>query len=580
MLFQDYSIIEMSVSGGDLPLQNFRKSRTAEFIIILILLIISCAKQGFPPGGPEDKTPPEIVRTEPGKGQTGVPPGRDVTVWFSERIRPPTTPNDAIFFSPYPGEGVRFKWSGKKLKIRFPKPFPDSTTIVVTFGTGLRDYPGNAMKSSFSLAFSTGAILDRGTIHGTVYGPASASGLDVWAYLLKNNMEPDPRKMEPDYAVQCQERGGFRFSHLSPGQYRLFAVQDRSRDRRYQPVEDEIGVPFRDITLSSEDQAADSVSFRMTREDTLGPSLVRASALNRNSILFQFDEPITVQDRLSPFMQAELSDSLPIQAAYVDPSDSRQIRIMTAGQKPGKRILFSILGLTDLAGNPPDSSVRQIRVEGSDKPDTTKPRLLSTQPKNNEQGVNLDSPVRLVFNIPLDTVGSRPGIVLSDSSGQSVDCRHQWDTPASLTFIPKSSFASFTVYRIRIGDSAKDFWGRAFQDTAVSFRTLNADTLSEISGTVSDLRSDSPGMLLVSIKQADRPNQEYKRTILRSGPYRFDRVLPGRYILGCFRDRNGNGQYDYGRPFPFEPSERFSVYPDTIVVRPRWPNEGNDLTLP
>jgi hypothetical protein len=53
------------------------------------------------------------------------------------------------------------------------------------------------------------------------------------------------------------------------------------------------------------------------------------------------------------------------------------------------------------------------------------------------------------------------------------------------------------------------------------------------------------------------------------------RNLPeGKYILHTFRDREGYRKYSYGKPFPFHPSARFGVYPDTVKLRARWPLEG------
>ena len=85
-------------------------------------------------------------------------------------------------------------------------------------------------------------------------------------------------------------------------------------------------------------------------------------------------------------------------------------------------------------------------------------------------------------------------------------------------------------------------------------------------------------------------NEELKQKILewfrkRSAggsktKYYLKDVLPGLYLLESFRDWDGDGRYSLGRPFPFKPSERFVVYQDTVRVRSRWPNEGNDIILP
>ncbi|MDZ7343940.1 MAG: hypothetical protein ONA90_05440, partial [candidate division KSB1 bacterium] len=64
------------------------------------------------------------------------------------------------------------------------------------------------------------------------------------------------------------------------------------------------------------------------------------------------------------------------------------------------------------------------------------------------------------------------------------------------------------------------------------------------------------------------------------GPYRFEYVLPGVYQLRAFRDANRNGRFDFGAVLPFVSAERYFVWPDTIKVRSRWPNEGNDVIFP
>ena len=73
---------------------------------------------------------------------------------------------------------------------------------------------------------------------------------------------------------------------------------------------------------------------------------------------------------------------------------------------------------------------------------------------------------------------------------------------------------------------------------------------------------------------------EKKQIILdKPGPYQFEKLFPGLYLIYGFRDRDGNGEYSYGKVIPYQPAERFFFFPDTIKTRSRWPNEGNDITL-
>ena len=121
--------------------------------------------------------------------------------------------------------------------------------------------------------------------------------------------------------------------------------------------------------------------------------------------------------------------------------------------------------------------------------------------------------------------------------------------------------------------------GNAVGDTTYQFSTLNADTLSEISGQVVDLNSEGRGNLHVGARHLEDEGSVYSQVLPGPEAYRFRGVLPGQYVLDVFRDRDGNGRYSYGRPFPYEPAERFVVYEDTVAVRSRWPNEGNTIIL-
>jgi hypothetical protein len=56
-------------------------------------------------------------------------------------------------------------------------------------------------------------------------------------------------------------------------------------------------------------------------------------------------------------------------------------------------------------------------------------------------------------------------------------------------------------------------------------------------------------------------------------------MLPGSYTIELYRDEDGNGRFNYGGILPFQPAERFWIYPDTIKIRARWPNEGENIIL-
>jgi len=111
------------------------------------------------------------------------------------------------------------------------------------------------------------------------------------------------------------------------------------------------------------------------------------------------------------------------------------------------------------------------------------------------------------------------------------------------------------------------------------FRTVNADTFSSISGVFSDIDSLATGAIHLTAKQSGKDTVEHSQVLESPGPYIFERLLPGVYQINGFRDRDDNGAYSYGAALPWTAAERFVIYDDSITVRARWPNEGNDITL-
>ncbi len=564
--------------------------RIKPILIILqfcILIYSGCAKQGFPPGGPIDKVPPEVVRVIPDQGAVFVDPDVRVSFWFSESLQPSSVER-AVFITPFQGDGVKIKIKGRRLTIKFPEPLKRDVTYVITLGTEIKDYHGNPMSSSFTLAFSTGEKLDEGEISGRVFGKSSAFGVGVWAYRLIDSEDIDPTQKTPDYIVQCEEGGDFIFTHLSQGVYRVFAVLDRAGDMFYQPGEDDIGITFEDVVISdTTGLKADSVFFQMFREDTTLPLLSRAVQISRNHLLLQFSEPVLSDKPLSEdlfriTLSEDTTTDVAIFDAYQDPKKKHIIHIVTKDLLGQSKYRVSAVGLHDEQGNILDNEYNTILFSGNSDPDTTSPRIVEINPGPQDVDVSLAVNVCIVFNEPMDSSGSSRGLTVKDTLDRVLDGLVVWQNPQKVTFLPAERLKSQTEYIISIkGEYLRDLAGNSIIDTVCTFKTINKDTLSSIEGVVYDPDSCAVGRIFVTVRQAESNGISYSDTIPGPGEYRIEDILPGLYILECFRDEDGNGIYSNGRPRPFKPAERFVIdYADTIKVRSRWPNEGNDIRLP
>ncbi|HPN35911.1 MAG TPA: Ig-like domain-containing protein [bacterium] len=546
------------------------------FLFLWVILLFSCAKQGFPPGGPVDKTAPRIVQTFPKPDTTQVALNSTVEILFSEPVQRRSC-EESIFITPLPADGVIYQWKGSRLIIQFPKGLAAQRTYVITIGTDCKDRRNNAMASSFSLAFSTGDHLDQGSIQGQLFSDSPLKDVQVWAFDLQENPDPDPSRTAPLYITQPDAQGRFHLRYLSLSQFRVFAVQDRDHNGRYGAQSEAIGVASRDVLLTADRPSQTDLFLQMAVMDTTAPRLVAAFAPNLRQVDLQFSEKMAQVGQLTI---AAGEDTLRVLSSFLDGQNPILLRARTADQTAERTYTLSLAQGCDPSGRCIDS-LQQIPFKGSGRPDTVRPRYVSMMPRDSSRTVPWDALFHIRFSKAMDEKSLRDHFSMHDTSRSQVDGELSFPDPTHLQFRPFKPLAENRLYYITLPvDSIKDASGNRLADTLFvkKIKTVAADTLSEISGTIADQDRSAKGDILVQARSLE--GNHYLQHLPGPGPYRFENILPGSYLLYVFRDQDGNGQFSRGVPFPFQPAERFIHYPDTLTVRARWPNQGNDVQLP
>ncbi len=168
---------------------------------LLPFLLLSCAGQVAPTGGPPDRTPPAIVRTFPDSNAVRVST-KEIVLEFDKYVDRRSV-EESIFLSPNLGD-LEFDWSGREVTITFAGSPRPTTTYVVNVGTDVVDVrEHNRMASGFTLAFSTGDSIDQGSIAGEVYD-AKPEGVMIFAYDLDHARQDtlNPARAKPDFIMQ------------------------------------------------------------------------------------------------------------------------------------------------------------------------------------------------------------------------------------------------------------------------------------------------------------------------------------------------------------------------------------------
>lgn len=193
----------------------------------------SCANIIPPQGGPRDTIPPVLVRAVPGDSTVNFR-GNRITLEFDEFIDLKDEANNLIF-APLSAPG-RTPVSARlrTLSVRFLDSLEPNTTYTLNFGNAVVDFnEGNPMRG-FRYVFSTGPVIDTGTLTGRVV-LAETGGIDTTLQVVLHNRLDDSAviRQRPRYAARVDRTGAFRFTNLPRDTFAIYALGDAGLTRRY-----------------------------------------------------------------------------------------------------------------------------------------------------------------------------------------------------------------------------------------------------------------------------------------------------------------------------------------------------------
>ena len=134
--------------------------KNIHIVVVLMLLMASCANRGQgPQGGPRDTIPPVVVKEDPLNGTLQFH-GKEVVVSFDEYIQLSDIQKN-VLISPPQQVAPEIKAIGKTVSVVLQEELLDSTTYTIDFGSAICDYNEKTPLEGYVYSFSTG-VLDRG----------------------------------------------------------------------------------------------------------------------------------------------------------------------------------------------------------------------------------------------------------------------------------------------------------------------------------------------------------------------------------------------------------------------------------
>jgi hypothetical protein len=564
---------------------------------------MSCASIQPPPGGPEDKTPPEIIEISPAQRSINVPRDTRLRFIFSTPLERATF-QSALNITPYVNGRIEYDWSGyDEVTVILPELLRENTTYSVSLSRDLKNRRGNTLDQPYQLIFSTGPIIDTSELAGVVFPPFSAKeavnmkDVFVFAYDITSrnadtlNFQTTP----PDYITQPDDRGVFRFQAMKQlNRYRAFGIRDAFRNKLYDHGSDAFALPTRDIVLDS--MVTSGFYLRLADlPDTVRPMLQDAEVLDSLHIRVRFSEGIDTQSMNAKFFRVRSQQSeTPVVGAFIDdPEDKGNQVTLTLGAPLTVNTDYTVSGdldsIVDVTGNKlvdsfavaPFSTIETIRGA-----DTLHIEDLPLADSAKEQSQMPD--LMVVLSDAVDRTRFETAITLQDSSRKEVALTFLWLDDARVKVRPRDTLAVKHWYTLRLntaGLRSPSQFIATHADTIIvrRFQTGDRKDNGKLSGNIQIedslwSRSNSETLIveLIGIGSNEKQVQQLPK---RATAYSFDQVPRGKHRVRAYLSLDGSMRFESGSVLPWRFAAPNGDFPGEVDVRPRWSVDKVDFKV-
>jgi len=541
--------------------------------IALVVLFYACAHVVSPTGGPRDEDPPEVVRSSPPNYSANFDDDQ-IRIFFNEFVALHNI-RQQLLVSPPMETMPEVRIRGRSIVMDIEEDMRPNTTYNFFFGDAIRDITeGNAIPN-FQFVVSTGDHVDSLALGGQVknaFNLAPEEGVYVMIY--DNIYDSVPYLERPVYLAKTDKNGKFTISNMAEGSYKMFALDDRNYNFKYDLPEEWIG--FLDSLVSPRYFEA----VHDTLEDgTLNP----LPDIGHSYTLYLFQEEDTVQritsSRLVREGLIEMVFRVPFDSAHVreikEPFD-QQWHVPEFGiYHDTLRIWFAETGrdtlhLEVLDGDQVlDTIVRSTRPRRpARQPDEEEEPVLNISPEFRRRGaVPFFRPLTLRSDHPLAEIDTgRIQLYIHDSIPH---LSHFYVTDQALrTAEMYPPLEEETSYRLDILPGAfTDIYGLTNDTLGISFTTNSRENYGNL---ILDVEVPETGhQNILQLLNTDQDVLQEK-IISEGGRYVFRHLTASRYLVRLIEDLDGSGSWTTGHYLRQRQPEPVHMLSDTIQIRENW----------
>ena len=248
--------------------------------ISTVSLLIGCAKQTTPEGGPKDIQKPALIKSTPPDNEKNFKQ-KKIELIFNEDIKL-KDPKEEIIITPSPGKEITFLATGNKVTIEPKLMWKDSTTYNIQFREAIQDITESNPTEDLHMAFSTGPVIDTLSISGNIVDARSEKIPEKITVALYSTDTFKILKHVPVYITKTDKKGNFKINNLAANRYFIYAFNDKNKNLKVESTSEKFGFKKEPILLKVN---KDSITIRLINIDSRPIKLNSNRSTNKTTLL-------------------------------------------------------------------------------------------------------------------------------------------------------------------------------------------------------------------------------------------------------------------------------------------------------
>lgn len=511
-----------------------------------ILFLNSCARRGRPIGGPKDEDKPIMVKAEP-EFESIQFHGDEIKIYFDEFIKLKDVTSQLIISPPlkYPPVISPMGTPSKRITIRIKDTLDENTTYTINFGQSIIDNTEGNILDNFKYVFSTGDYIDSLQVKGTIkdaFDLEMKNKPTLMLYAINENFKDSIIYQEkPMYVGSVLDSLNWEITNIKAGSYLLLALDDISKNYKFNPKEDLVGFHTEIISVPTD------TTYRISLFKEILPFRIpsKPKEIEKGHIVFGYEgNPIG-------FTVENISVKPANYKSFITFDKEKDTLHYWFNNYDKDSILFSLSK---------KKAFDTLRVKLiSDKIDSLKLNSLSSGT------LHLRDTFKLISNIPVSKIDTNKITFIDRDSTQIVHHINLSENRDEIFFNFEKEIS--TKYKIELLPGAiTDFNGIENDTLILDFSTRKPANYSSIYLSLHNVKSYPIIVELINdqgevfIREFSDHDREYK----------FENLSPSRYKVRIIYDTNKNRRWDTGSYLSKLQPEEVYYFNEVINAKANW----------